>query len=363
MYTLSNALNAFEEAIKRSDRVYFAFDINPHEFLYINPAVEQIWNKSMAEISSKPVNLLENVHPEDREYITQTYIEAVKGARKKDVEFRLNLPDGNTKWLCLQYSIVNDASGKRVIVGIIEDVTKLKEYNAVLEKYAARKDSILEILSHDLANPLTAIKGASSILNEQIKQYNDPTLEKMLDMIARTTERSIRLIREFVKQEFLESANTSLRKNRVNIVQKLNEMISQYKNSEKEIAKVFSLNVSNKKIFMAVDEYKFIQVIHNLISNSIKFTPDGGTISVGIEEKPEHVLFTVADNGIGIPAKYHEGLFEKFNKARRTGLKGEPSVGLGMSLIKTIVDWHNGRIWFESKENEGTTFYIEMPKA
>ncbi|MEX2593854.1 MAG: ATP-binding protein [Anditalea sp.] len=113
---------------------------------------------------------------------------------------------------------------------------------------------------------------------------------------------------------------------------------------------------------MEVDDYKFIQVINNLISNSIKFTHDGGVISVHIEEKKDHVLFKVADDGIGIPGVFHDRLFEKFTQARRPGLKGEPSTGLGMSIIKTIVDWHEGKIWFTSKENEGTTFYIELSK-
>ena len=67
------------------------------------------------------------------------------------------------------------------------------------------------------------------------------------------------------------------------------------------------------------------------------------------------------DTGVGIPEKFHEKLFEKFSTARRTGLKGEPSVGLGMSIIKTIIEWHEGKIWFESQQNKGTTFYIEIP--
>src|SRR5690606_15264878 len=121
--------------------------------------------------------------------------------------------------------------------------------------------------------------------------------------------------------------------------------------------------VSHEEIFMEVDDHKFMQVINNLISNAIKFTFDGGIISVSIEEKQDSVLFTVADNGIGIPPKYHNGLFERFTEARRLGLKDEPSTGLGMSIIKTIVEWHNGRIWFDSKENEGSSFFIELPKG
>ena len=73
-----------------------------------------------------------------------------------------------------------------------------------------------------------------------------------------------------------------------------------------------------------------------------------------MEEKEQQVLITLSDTGIGIPEKFHVGLFDKFNDARRPRLKGEPSVGLGMSIIKTIVDLHHGRIWFESQEGQGT---------
>ncbi|WP_248282223.1 sensor histidine kinase [Mucilaginibacter robiniae] len=72
--------------------------------------------------------------------------------------------------------------------------------------------------------------------------------------------------------------------------------------------------------------------------------------------------YTRARIGVGIPGKYHATLFNKFSKAGRPGLKGQVSIGLGMSIIKTLVEWHKGEIWFRSKEHEGTTFYIELPK-
>jgi two-component system sensor histidine kinase VicK len=138
--------------------------------------------------------------------------------------------------------------------------------------------------------------------------------------------------------------------------------VEQYKAAENDIAKVFIFDAVEDEIFVEIDEYKFNQVLNNLISNAIKFTADGGTITIRIVKGESNVLITVADNGIGIPEKYHANLFKKFTKARRPGLKGEPSVGLGMSIIKTIVEWHGGKIWFESKVGEGSTFYIEMPE-
>lgn len=105
-----------------------------------------------------------------------------------------------------------------------------------------------------------------------------------------------------------------------------------------------------------------MQVITNLLSNALKFTPDSGNIRISVEDKNDNILIKVQDNGIGIPAHLQPFLFDKFTKAGRQGIHGEPSVGLGMSIIKTIVEWHNGQIWFESTEGIGTTFYIEISK-
>lgn len=104
-----------------------------------------------------------------------------------------------------------------------------------------------------------------------------------------------------------------------------------------------------------------MQVINNLLSNALKFTPDDGEIKVVLSKAGDKVRMVVADTGIGIPEKFKAELFEKFSSARRTGIKGEDSVGLGMYITKTIVNWHHGEIWFESEEGKGTTFYVEIP--
>jgi two-component system sensor histidine kinase VicK len=249
------------------------------------------------------------------------------------------------------------------VAGFANDITVAKHNSNVLKKYAAKKNSVLEILSHDLAGPLGAIQGLSAAIGRRVKQYNDPELEEWVDLISRMAKRNIHLIREFVKQEFLESSSVELIKQRVDIVKIIGDLIQQYKIAELNIAKEFRLETSADKIFVEIDEVKFMQVINNLISNAIKFTHEGGIITIGASEERDHILISLTDNGIGIPEHLQADLFEKFTKARRPGLRGEESVGLGMSIIKTIVEWHGGDIRFESGENQGTTFYIRLPKS
>ncbi|WP_157494184.1 PAS domain-containing sensor histidine kinase [Fulvivirga imtechensis] len=357
-YQLSHVLPYFEEAADHAHHGYFAFNNASLQLLYINPAVEIIFNRSIAEISTKPESILEMVHPDDREHVIEAY-RGIKKGKRKVLEFRINSAEKELRWLKVAWYSNNKEA---VVVGVVEDITSRRENEDLMKKFASKKDSVLEILSHDLAGPLTKIKGAASLMTEELERHNHPMLEKMVNMIEETTERSIRLIREFVKHEFIQSKNSILIKERENIVDTMREIMEQYNGSAREVHKKFKFTTSQKSIFLEMDAYKINQVVNNLISNAIKFTRDEGQISVALEERKDTVLLSVADDGIGIPAKYHKSLFERFTEARRPGLKGEPSVGLGMSIIKTIVEWHGGKIWLHSVENEGTTFYIELPK-
>lgn len=359
----ANTFNYFRELSDSTPKIIFAYHVEEKRFTFLNRRFEEVWKQSFESVQANPSVLPESVHPEDREYLEKCYQQLLKGIKKEEIEFRIVPEEGEIRWISIHgATLIEEAADRHIIIGMGEDITPVKDHHANLEKFAAKKNSILEILAHDLAGPLGNIKTASSLVAEEIKEYQNPELEKMVKIIRNTSERSVNMIREFVKQEFMASANSSFVKKRVNAVKKVGEAIEQYKNEEEKLGKTMVFTTSSEEIFVEMDDYKFIQAINNLISNSIKFTPDGGTISVSIEDRPGKVLFTVADNGIGIPKKHHEHIFDRFTTARRPGLKGEPSVGLGMSIIKTIVDWHEGEIWMESKENEGTTVFIHLPK-
>ncbi|MDJ1506109.1 HAMP domain-containing sensor histidine kinase [Xanthocytophaga agilis] len=247
---------------------------------------------------------------------------------------------------------------------MIEDITKLKYYLDVETKYSNKKNAILHILSHELAGPLGTIQSLSSLTISRLKEYNDEDLIRVVSLISQTSKHSLKLIRDFVEQEFLESSEVDVVKGRVDLVQKTRELIEQFQHTPQQKLLTFQFTSSDPSIYVAIDEVKFILAITNLVSNSIKFTPEGGLIAVHIEDQPESdsVLVRVEDNGIGIPEKYHSSLFDKFTKARRPGLHNEPTTGLGMSIIKTIVEWHQGKIWFESQEGKGTTFFVQIPR-
>jgi two-component system sensor histidine kinase VicK len=117
---------------------------------------------------------------------------------------------------------------------------------------------------------------------------------------------------------------------------------------------------SVEKIYAEINRDKMLRAITNLLSNAIKFTRESGKIELSLSLKDKHPLITIKDNGIGIPKNKQPFLFEKFSPARRAGTKGEKSTGLGMFIVKEIIDKHSGKLTFESEENKGTIFYIEL---
>lgn len=355
----NTAADYLEILAKNTNQIVFAYDIAANQFSRLNPAFEKIWGRTTKSVQTKPVSLLKMIHPDDKLHVQHVYEELIDGAIIKNLEFRIQLRNRTERWLYVQPLLLED---EQVIIGYADDITASKQYNDTLKKFSDKKNSILNILSHDLAGPLSMIQSLSKALVEDLKANDLQEVQKIIDLIEKSSQQGIQLIQEFIKQEFLESSNAELIKRRVDLVAALKTIMEEYQQARQITNKTFYFESASDHIYLDLDDSKFMQVINNLLSNAIKFTPDGGEITVALAEKEATVLITVADNGVGIPAKHHASLFEKFTRARRPGIKGEPSVGLGMSIIKTIVEWHHGQIWFESQENKGTTFYIELPK-
>lgn len=331
----------------------FVFDLNTKKFVYVNAAF-----RSLVEIETdiETGSVVDLVHKKDLPYLKKIYTSFSSGIYENDIEFRLVFPDNREKWVVVNSSFIGH--GETVIYGYAKNTTNERENVESIMKYANKKNSVLTILAHDLSGPLGIAQNAISILDEKI---DDTYLKKLVENIAKINSQSINLINDLVQRELLEVTDTVIFKKRVNASSKLREMVEEYRKSEDITKRTFEFYASSQNILIDLDEPKFIQIINNLVSNALKFTHDDDTISIRIEEQADSVLFTFADNGIGIPSEFHEQIFEKFTPARRPGLRGEPTIGLGLAIIKTIIEWHNGIIWFDSEENKGTTFYFKIP--
>lgn len=363
MREVNNSDTCFIEHVAHQfGKVYFNYDISDNSFRYVSPAFEKLWGIKPQDLFANSSAFMDYVHEEDTEFLSHEYQKLLATHEQTQVEFRIVQADQQIKWVCLSACIYIRSEDKQFMIGgYAEDTTKMKEYMHNIQKYNTKKNSTLEILSHDLASPFANIQSAILAIEEQVGQQ-DKELLQLIEFIKRDSMRGSDMIRDFVDNEFLESSQVVLNKERVDIAQKVSIMIDNYKEQSKLISKEFRLVSPEKPIFIFVDEMKFMQVMNNLVSNAIKFTKDNGIITVTVEERGNSVLISVKDNGIGIPEEMRPYLFDRFTKARRPGIRGEKSIGLGMSIIKVIVELHDGRISYESQEKVGTTFFIEIPK-
>ncbi|GHA78004.1 PAS domain-containing sensor histidine kinase [Pontibacter akesuensis] len=356
-----NIAPILEEVAAKFSQVYFVYHPEKGRFQYLNPAFTALFGLPLEDVVDSPGALLDKVHPEDVDFVREHYKLLLAGKVQEHLEFRFMVTAGGYKWICVSAAPASSMNGETgMVAGYAEDITGKKAYLNNVLKFNAKKNSTLEILSHDLAAPFANIQGAINLIEEQLEN-SDQDITQAIGFIKQDSKRGSDMIRDFVDNEFLESSQVVLHMERIDLAEKIQTVIDSYRERTHLVSKEFRFDPVEKPIFLYLDEMKFMQVVNNLISNSIKFTNDGGIITVALEDKGKTVLVSVADNGIGIPEDLKPHLFDKFSKARRRGIKGEKSIGLGMSIIKNIVELHRGRIWCESVENQGTTFYVELP--
>jgi two-component system sensor histidine kinase VicK len=164
-----------------------------------------------------------------------------------------------------------------------------------------------------------------------------------------------------VNQEFLESTDIPLKRERVDLRERVEWCLKPFRRAPGSERQQLIYELPNEPIYADVDITKLIQVVTNLVGNALKFTPDNGRIVVSVTPGSDCVRITVTDEGIGIPEELQPILFERFTPARRRGLRGEPTTGLGLSLCKTIVEMHQGTLTVTSAEGKGSTFTVEIP--
>ncbi|MGN7988226.1 PAS domain-containing sensor histidine kinase [Pedobacter sp. 22226] len=339
---------------------YFIFEPRQQKFLYLNKSFTDIWELEADQIFDHSQILLEKVHPEDLAHVISCYEECLEDGKEKKYEFRL-LFAGREKYVRIIVFGVQDKTDRR-LVGTVEDTTVARHNKIHIEQINARKNITLEVLAHDLKEPLGMMKLTASSMERSIAQTGDEQMMNSLSFIKDMCERNLLLVRSMINREFLKSSVIEIGKERADLVWELRDVVRFYKRSKLGKVKNIKFTSSAEQIYLHLDSMKFLQVINNLISNALKFTDDNGYIGLHAEELENTVLITVTDNGIGIPEELQPGLFDHLPETLRPGLKGEESGGFGMGIIKAIVDLHQGKIWFKSKTGVGTTFYIELPK-
>lgn len=302
------------------------------------------------------------IHPKDVEQLTQKIEQLINNGTPYEYDMRYKNIDGKEVHLHLIANPFYNAQGKITkVVGSAMDITKIKAYEHQLHQLNESKDRILATVAHDLRSPINNIQGLTTVLKLQMTPIpND--IQEVFNRIEESCKKGLHLISELLEISELESQNYELPVEATFIDEFIQQVLAPFEESSVKNHIQLVANLRCKGVQTKLNAAKFARVIENLMVNAQKFTAEGGAITVSTKVTNEgRILLSISDTGIGIPKDMQPLIFEKFSKASRTGLKGEKSTGLGMSIVKQVVGLHQGEVWLESEEGEGTVFYIELP--
>jgi signal transduction histidine kinase len=262
--------------------------------------------------------------------------------------------------------IIKNLKKSREHVNILQEKNKqiavqqqlLQDTLSELKNTAAEKDRIMKAVSHDMRSPVNSALALLEIFESTVQE---PTNEQKeyIHLMRKSGEQALNLTRDLL--EVVTLSKEKLEKEPTDITNELRERVAllQFKAAEKEQRVVFEAPVNH--ISAHVNKEKLLRVVGNLVNNASKFSPVAGEIRVRLKDGTDHFIIEVEDSGIGIPDNLKGKVFDLFSEAKRYGTSGEQPFGLGLSISKQIVEAHGGKIWFESAEAKGTTFYVSIP--
>lgn len=364
-FLLIDSAAFFTHHAETSSHIYFVYDIAAGRVIFVNTAYEQVLHGTCAGVNDELPALLARLHPDDRAFLAVYWRLWTRGQMPDDIEIRVHdqaQPD-YWQWLSVSPTYQLTADGRVLVGGEVRDISVSKHYAENADLFNSRKNAALEILSHDLSGAFVLAQQITQYLHEELTYPANSRVPELLRVLQTSSQAGVSMIREFVAIEFLTSAKAPLKANRIEIGDALRPPLDQLQRQQALLGHYFLYALPAEPVYADLDVNKFTQVLNNLVSNAIKFTPDGGQITVRVEPSPDSIRIHVIDTGIGIPAELQPYLFERFTPARRPGLRGEATTGMGLVLCKTIVEWHQGTISFVSAEGQGTTFTIEIPQA
>lgn len=303
----------------------------------------------------------------DQNFKNMPYVEGDPNYRSYS-GYPLRTPDGfNIGALCvLDYKPKKLSKvQKKALQTIADEIIarlELRKKQRELEKLNREKDHFLSAVNHDIKSPLNGIISTANYLLNNWDGDQDE-LKEFLSMIELSGRKLIHYTGELISNS-LRQGESKLLLDDVELEPLIEDLIHIYKPVAEAKKIDLTTNINASKPFR-LDNEKFKLILSNLISNSLKFSNAGDSVSVSVEiveEQEKTLSCEISDTGLGIPKEFIPTLFEKNKKHQRQGTNGEISTGMGLPIVKQFVDLHNGNIKVESKENEGTTFYIVLPE-
>jgi PAS domain S-box-containing protein len=343
---------------------------------YVTPAKNDILGYGLGNVIGK--NLFDFVYIDDKKNVLRRIRKLIKTAINQKLQHRCTHVDGRILWVDVSISALLDDNNK--VVGLIlsaRDITKRIEAEEVMREnkekarmlnqameYDKFRTDFFANISHELRTPINVILGTVQLMELKSKELFNGNQEKSkrhLKVMKQNCYRLVRLINNLIDVTKIDAGYFEIHLSNCNIVSVVEEITLSVAGyiENKGISLLFDTEMEEKII--ACDKDKIERIILNLISNAIKFTNEGGNISVNIFERKDNVVISVKDTGMGIPKEKQQLIFDRFIQVDKSLTRNKEGSGIGLSLVKALVEMHGGKIFLESEIDVGSEFSFELP--
>lgn len=342
---LDSVLSHMSDGVLATDRHGNVIIANQMALNFLDTETEKIINKPIATVFG-----LKKQSSSDLIFDPQEVV----------VTINANTPDETI--LNASFSLIKRVTGfVSGAVCVLHDITE-QQHNEDKQK------QFVSNVSHELRTPLTSMRAYVEALSEGA--WKDPKVApQFLHVTQEETERMIRMINDLLSLSRMDRGVAKMDLEFVNLNDFLNHILNRFDMIVKKDAedgkksKKYSIkrNFSQQDLWVEIDTDKMMQVIDNIMNNAIKYSPDGGVITVSLYQNQNQVILSIADQGLGIPRKDLNKIFERFYRVDKARSREQGGTGLGLAISQEIVEAHKGKLWADSKEGKGSTFYIALP--
>ena len=375
-----------QKAIRESEEKYRNITENIDDFLFtferigfsLRPvfctsSIQKICGYTQTDFLSDSKLFLKIIHPDDFKALKPKLMSLLKSRIQLsgEFEFRIINKQGNIVWVRTKLNLIRSGTGRiQKLFGLVSDITfrkraeeELRKSTQNLIKLNETKDRFISIISHDLRTPFSSILGFTDLL-ENDDELSEEERKQYIKYIQEASRSMLSLVNSLLDWTRLQTGRIRFEPQKINITEIINDSVSALRGSALQKQIEIKSEINND-LFLFIDKSLIIQVFNNLISNAIKFTRQNGNIVISASpaENKRFIKFSVKDTGIGIQAEDLPKLFKVDSKFSTEGTAGEKGSGLGLSLVKEIIEKHGGTIWVESKPGEGSDFQFTLPVA
>jgi PAS domain S-box-containing protein len=310
--------------------------------------------------------LHDNKNPELQKKYLEENKQVIETGKQIERESSFQSENGKTYWLTHKFPI---QTGNEILLGAISiNITKRKEHENALKnskkellRINATKDKLFSIISHDLKNPINNIIGFANLINKKFDQYPVEKTKKFIRVIHQSAISLSELLGSLLIWSRAQSGTIQVSPEYFDLQEIIQSNIDLLKSGaeNKQVTLINTLSISVK---VYADKEMIKTVIRNILSNAVKFTETGGSVSIGAQEKHSSVIVEIQDDGIGMDQETMDKIFQFGEAVSEHGTEGEKGTGLGLLICREFIRKNNGELWVQSAPGKGSTFFIAIPK-